>query len=712
MLATSVRQRGSLGGLPSPAFFSRCLSDTRLGFVSLACVFPVGLYTIYEYLAPGAGPRTRHLNGAANNCLDSCANPELAGYSHTGRMFARGGAAPRASSGATGSKRLAPVLLFFLTLLHCQRQPSTDLLQVSAVLPAEAQFGDSLQVVGDGFALGSPASVTFRGDVYRAAHEPARVDVSLRAETESQRELSVQLPRNMESAFCGPEQSASHATFRGDVQVAIAAKTPGAPPVTGTLHGAVIELYPAVKTQLAEERRVALGRRALAFFGIDVAEDASGGLVVVGVASGSRALSADLRQGDRFARSGGLSVLQPSDLVPEPARVLEVAVLRGPVERLLRLETDGFWSTPPSELNWGAVLLGALALACLGFASPAPRVLGWLAQNLIEPLRARSSGMLAGAARRQLPRAIGPKLIDQLGGVLGLLVWFAILAALLSPVLRRSPIDLTLGLFALMFGAATLLGAWHLVRGGRVDGRWSLLRGTQAALSQCVTTAPGWVALLSVCFETGVDFDEMVRAQGAAPWRWNAFSNPGLLVLFLLLLLTALPRLGKPAWRLAHARPPRAAWRARGDNLLGWLYVCSMCAVACIAFLGGDAWPGQTQDASRAALVPSLASALVLSAKYTGLVLFVSFLRTLALNVTTRDWAPVSARVCVPLSLAAAGLTYGWRSLDSLAPFWRWLQLGFGPASVAAVLLVFGVLAVRIMLALRQSPPPSLSPWL
>ena len=35
----------------------------------------------------------------------------------------------------------------------------------------------------------------------------------------------------------------------------------GAPPVTGSLQGVVLELYPAVKTQVAEDRTAALGRR-------------------------------------------------------------------------------------------------------------------------------------------------------------------------------------------------------------------------------------------------------------------------------------------------------------------------------------------------------------------------------------------------------------------------------------------------------------------
>jgi hypothetical protein len=279
-------------------------------------------------------------------------------------------------------------------------------------------------------------------------------------------------------------------------------------------------------------------------------------------------------------------------------------------------------------------------------------------------------------------------------------------------VLRRSPVDLTLGLFALMFGAATLLGAWHLVRGGRIGTRWSLARGVRAALSQAATVAPGWVALLAVCEETGLDADEMVRAQGAAPWHWNAFANPGLSLLFILLLLTALPRLGNPAWRLAHARPPSGSWRGRGDNLLGWTYLCSMCAVASIAFLGGDARSGQPLDATRGALVTAWPSALALSVKYTGLVFGVSLLRTLSLNLTTRDWAPFAARACLPLSLAAAALAHGWRALD-VAPFWHWVQIGFGPVGVLAASVAAMALGWHVSRSSRErSSPPSLSPWL
>ncbi len=603
------------------------------------------------------------------------------------------------------------LLLALAAFVCCQREAPLDLLQVSAVLPAEAQFGDAVQVVGDGFALGNSPTVTLRGEVYRAGQAPVAVEASFHAETDSQRELSVQLVRDLQEEFCGGPETASHATFRGDVQVAIAAKAPGAPPVTGTLHGAVLELYPAVRTQIAEDRQAALGREVLAFLGVEVARADAGGLSVIRVAPGSRAVAADLRPGDRLVRAGGVSVLQPSDLMPEPARVFEVGVMRAEVEHSLLVDADGFSPRPPASLQWGALLVGVVALGLVFFASPATRVLAWLTQNFVAHRR-----LHVRVTSRQLsqprPEASSVGLIHRLGGGIGLIVWFGIAAALFSPLLRRGAIDLTLGLLTVMFGSAALLGVWQLVRGGRVGPRWSLLKGMRAALLHCVITAPGWLAVLSTCFETGVDFDDMVRAQGVAPWNWNAFANPGLLVLFVLLLLTALPRFGRSAGHLAGARPLRISWGGRRDSLLGWLYLCSMSAVAAIAFLGGDAWPGELSSSSRTWFVPSFASSLVLVTKYTALVLAVAFLRALCLNVTVEQWGPVSLRICLPLAALAVGVAHAWRSLDAFPPFWHWVKEGFGPISVVAAVLGGAVLAWRVSSHLRRSSPPALSPWI
>jgi NADH-quinone oxidoreductase subunit H len=537
------------------------------------------------------------------------------------------------------------------------------------------------------------------------------VEVTFRARTDSQRELSLELPRAAEQVFCGPPEGASHATFRGDVQVAIAAKSPGAPPVTGSLHGVVLELYPAVKTQVAEDRGAELGRRAVAFFGMEVASQAEGSLAVIAVGPGSRAEAADLRPGDRLLRAGGLSVLQPSDLVPEAARELELGVMRGSLEQTLSITTDGFFTRPPDSLGWAAVMVGAAALGLVGLASPLTRLLGWLVQSAVE--RRRAGARVLSTRKGQSSRG-GDRLrvVDWLGGSVGVLIWLGVAAALLSPVLRRAPVDVSLGLLSLMFGSATLLCVGQLIEGGRAGQSWSLVRGARAALWQSVIAAPAGVAMLAICFETGIDFDGMARAQGALPWQWNAFANPGLLVLFALLLLTALPRLGRPLWGLTQARPPRTA-RARRDNPLGWLYLCSMCAVAAVAFLGGDVVGGNGGASSGLhAGRPSIASALVLLAKYTALVLTVSSLRRISCGVTAQQWGPISLRVCLPLALLGAAATHAFWALDALAPFWQWLELGFGPASFSMVLIVVSLLLRRAAVSMRAAQQPSLSPWL
>ena len=139
---------------------------------------------------------------------------------------------------------------------QCREARSVELLSVDRVSPGEAQFGDSVQIVGDGFGLGSPASVTLRGDVHRAGRPPEPVQVVLRAQTESQRELTLTLPRDVERAFCGEPDEASHATFHGDIEVAIAARALGAPPATGQLRDVRLELELGGVTTLALDERV------------------------------------------------------------------------------------------------------------------------------------------------------------------------------------------------------------------------------------------------------------------------------------------------------------------------------------------------------------------------------------------------------------------------------------------------------------------------
>lgn len=604
---------------------------------------------------------------------------------------------------------LGRLLTLLLGLTQCREQPELALLRVDAVTPAEAQFGDELTIVGDGFALGSPASVSVRGVVYRAGQPPGRVEHSFRAQTESQRELTLPLPRHAERTFCGEPEQAAHATFRGDVEVAIAARAAGAPPATGTLRGAVIELYPAVKTRGAEDRRVALGREIVGFLGVEVAGAREGGLEVTDVAPGSRAASADLRPGDRVLRAGGVTVLQPSDLIPDASRTLELAVVRGGLELLLPVDVDGFTPQPPRQLGWVALPIFVASLWFSMRLSPLSRLLRWLGQNWLEQERARRRAVGRTSSRGgrgpEWPRAL-----ELVGGASGLFVWLGVAAALSAPLLRRVPVDVTLGLSFAMSVSAALLVAFAFAAGDEARRRWSLAGALGAAFLQWVALLPAAIAVVVMAVSMGSDLDEVVRSQGPWPWQWNAFQGLGPLLACGVLLLTCLPRPGRPAWRLVHARPPRLSWRSDGDGWFDRLYLCSTCALATVVFLGGGAWLGA--DRASATLLTAVGSALVLVTKYTLLVVGISFVRGLCLGVSPEQWSRLGARWFLPASVAALVVALGWRALGRSSAFFAWVERGFAPASLALVVLGLGFAALRARAAAREAAPPSLCPWL
>jgi len=591
-------------------------------------------------------------------------------------------------------RRLA--LLALLVLLGCDREPPAELLEVSRVAATEVQFGDALQVSGDGFALGKPVLVHFRGQVYRPGLPPRAVDIALNARSESQHELNVPLPREAETEFRGADAAATHATFRGDLQVAIAANEAGAPPVTGTLHGSTLELYPSLEARDVVEQRSALGLEALSFFGLEVRDAPGGGLAVSEVVAGGRAARAGVQTGDRIVHASGLSAIEPSDLVPAHARSLELGVYRGGLPLSLLLEADGFRGVPPPGVNGAALLLGVAALCFVLWATPLPRLLGTLAPPWLDQLRARWTAALA--RRRSGWELAG----EALGGPLGTLIFLGVGAALLAPVLRRTPLDLGLGLLALSFGSATLLLAASLMVGGSNGGRWSLRRGVRCALQQLLVLAPAWIGLAAIALESGIDADEWLRSQGALPWSWNAFSNPGASVLFLCLLLSALPQRSR-AERLRYARGSAAP----AAGLLESIYACSICALGALAFLGGGA--GAAFGAGPERLAQCLIAWLEYAASYALLVC----LRGLAQRPSLEQWAPLGIWLVLPCSLAAPVLSQAWRALAARSELWQWLLSGFGPLAVCALALLLPAGLLGLRSALRgPEAHPGLSPWL
>lgn len=614
--------------------------------------------------------------------------------------------------GAARTKRVGAALRWLAIALglSCQAQPALELLEVNAVSPPEAPFGEDVRVIGDGFALSSPATVSLRGQVYRAGQPARSVDVTWRARTESQRELVLELPREEERLFCGELGGGSHATFRGDVAVAIAAKVPGAPPVTGTLHGAVLELYPALEAEANRERLLERGRRALAFFGIEISDVAAPGLVVQHVLPESRAFDAGIEPGDRIVRAGGLSVLSPSDLVPEPTRTLELHVVRGATEKRLQLDADGLTAAPPRELVPFAVGIGVLALGLLFWASPLFRYCAVLLDARIERSLARDARPLRRTSPRRSARG---RLLAVLGGGLGSLVWLAVAGALLSPWLRRTDVDRSAGLLAVMFGASLLLAAWTVLHGGRVGDRWSLARGLRSVIEYAGCVAPGWLALAAACWQRGLDLDELARGQGPAPWAWNAFQNPGLGLTAVLLLLSTVPQPPAPQRRLASARPASPSLSPRPRNAFAWMYTCAVCAIVSLAFSGGDVGFERLGAAQAGDVRSASVAALVVLSKYAALSWLVVWLRSACFEPHFSAWSRISVRRGVPLAGVAMVLAHVWERGSAMQGLGAWVHAGAGLLfwllCLAAAALALAYVRRAVHLPRRAAP---FSPWL
>lgn len=597
------------------------------------------------------------------------------------------------------------VLIVALLAVACQRTARPELLEVSGLLPSELQLGGVLKIVGEGFALGKPASVTLRGDLYRPGASPQPLVLRVPATAQSQTELALTLSRQLQASLCGEPERATHATFRGDVEVAIAARRPGTPPVMGTLRGAVLELYPAQKSESAEATSLGSGRRMLEFLGLEVTA-LTAGLSVARVAPGSRAERAGVAPGDRLVSAAGVSVLEPSDLLSEPARTLELVVARDGADRRLELDTDGFTPVPPASVAWAGVLVGAVALAFVLLASPWAGSVRRLEQGLSELVarvrESRRDGLLMRARQRLAPR---PEV---------LLVLVPVAALPLAPLAGLSRLDPLHGLLALWLLARLAMSSLALVHGGQRGGwQWSLRQGTRVALCELAIALPPLVALGAALSEPGLDFARVLARQGALPWQWRGFESPPLLLSLMLLLLSALPvGLGRARLRSGASRGSVRV-PASMDSLPGWLHLCAVAALASVIFLGGDRLPPVLSELFAAGAFSRVLSACVLLFKIAGVVALVCLIRTAVTPPTGEQWARISLITGLPLALALAGLEPLWQRAGALGDALRWLDHGFGPAAFAATLLVVGSLALRTLLGWgRRHTASPVSPWL
>jgi NADH-quinone oxidoreductase subunit H len=578
------------------------------------------------------------------------------------------------------------------------REASPQLVQVLDMAPREVEVGERVNLVGEGFPPGKPATVTFRGTLLRPGEWPERgAEVVATGTVIGPEHVEVGFTEVTEALFCGAGDRQAHTTFQGDVEVAFAAAAPGAPPIAGVLRHVTLDIRPGSTASDTEGDRQ--GERVLTWLGLEVAEGPSG-LSVESVTPGSRSDAAGLMPGDVLASFDGVRVGSPADMVPAPGeRDAVVGVRRGggASESMKTVTVDGFRRAPPAELL-GAALIALAALAfVLLFAAPLRPAVAAPLQRVVARLRAqagsrRAAGVtswermvssIAQAARVALPPAGAPAMVD-------VLVCASLAAMPFGQYLVAAQLDVGI----LFVAAATALVTAALVA------EKSLWEGLRAAMHVAWQHGPGAAAVASVVMTTGsLRVQEVEHAQGGWPWDWLAFRSPGALVAFVLLLASARiepeglaarppgiqarietlgtpPRSGRGPWMEAACRAHRLV----------------IAGLASVLFLGAWVLPGLSPAAQDARPVLELAGAAWLLAKAWGLVVLLAWSRAALPQRRLTERSRRTALALVPLSLGVLVASAAWSWWSPLGP----AQPLVSGTLVGAVVLVALALAHRL----------------
>lgn len=611
-------------------------------------------------------------------------------------------------------RRLWPLLLV-LAVLGCRGEVAPALLELVGHAPSEVEVGDRVEVVGAGFPEGRPATVTFRGDLFRPGQTPERgVEIVAPATASSHSRVTLAFGEELQARFCGRGDRAEHTTFRGEILVAFSPKKSGSPPVTGTLPEVVLDVRsPPLSKERADER-TAEGQRLLELVGVRLGEDRE--LTVAEVTPGGRAERAGLLAGDVLLDVDGVTAREVADLVPSGTeRLAKVRVRRGrlkePVERWM--DVQGFRATPPAELAVAAGLIGLAAAILLLGMLPLSRVLTWLERSSV----VRIAGVAVGRRRWLAPFALAAELLGRdplphgarwaVLRVVPPLLFLAVSAAATALAMGQHLVGPDLDLGVLVVACLTAQVTTGLVLGGWRDRRrWSLLTGLRRAIAVLGCQLPAVAGFACVVITTGtLRVHEIVESQGALPWTWNAFKNPVLLLGFALVVASTVPEASRAAGA-EHPGSRSLAFFAEWGNVL----VAS--ALASALFLGGWRLPFVSAAEQHSALALSVLGALLLQLKCWTLVLAVSFVRWLLARVRIDELTSVLLRWLLPLSFGALAVSGAWLA-GAKSPVARGLESLWGHVLFGLVAFVIAKLLLRIVAGLRAaSSQGGVNPWI
>ncbi|HEY3595110.1 MAG TPA: NADH-quinone oxidoreductase subunit H, partial [Polyangiaceae bacterium] len=516
-------------------------------------------------------------------------------------------------------------------------EAANDTLNVLDFVPRDAEVGDRLEIIGTGFPEGRTAHVRFQGALYRPGKKPQKhVEITVDAPSTSTDRIEMIFTEGLQTQFCGSGEKALHTTFKGDVFVSFASGV-GAVPLKGSVRGVEVDFRAPSARRSVVEARENEGERALDFMGIQVSPDSpsSGGLLVASVRPSSPGDLAGVLQGDLLTSFDGVRVMAKGDVNPTGAsRFATIGVRRGESnnEESKAISVDGFRPSAPAELlGAGIVLLVAAAIVLL-FMAPVAGIITWVErrvsarmQSRIGPNRAGPQGFLvwmADGIKSIMKEDIIPTESDQpLFRLAPYLVFLGVSATFCVMPFGQHLIAADLDIGILFVIAVTSLVTIGLMMGGWAsNNKWSLIGGIRSAAQIISYEIPGAVAIVCIVMMTGsLRVQDIIRAQGGAPWEWFVFRNPVTFVLFFLWFTTALAEGNRAPFDLPEAESELVAGYSTEYSGMRYLFfffaewanVFVMCGIASALFLGGWQIPGIEPSDQEASFVLQCAGALI-----------------------------------------------------------------------------------------------------
>jgi NADH-quinone oxidoreductase subunit H len=579
-----------------------------------------------------------------------------------------------------------------LSLWGCERSVAPPLVEVTELSPRAIEPGDRLEVHGSGFPQGRQGRVTLEGSIFRPGEARTRgVTIETEGTVATPDRLEIVVRDALAERFCGYGDRASHATFRGDVEVSFASTTPGAPPLVGILRGATLDVEPSSARASITDARVVEGGRLLAFLGVVPGAPTPRGVPIEQVRAGSLAARSGFQVGDVLAAVDGVHVLTLGDVVPASARAVELTIRHADsgleeTKTLSLIEYSG--ERVPAEYAPALVLVG-LALAVLVLlVLPGPPSLAALEMRIASRVRRTTLGelfgSLVGSGRHAALSAIATAMIA---------------AFALTPYVVGPELD---GAF-LLTGAAAML-VWSRVAGepGPLASLRTFVQLTAAALAMVGAIA------LTIVQVGAIELAELVRLQGGAPWQFTAARHPACAILALVygaaivgIIRTRMPSTVTPATneldRRAKAAPAPAVLLERGGLL-------AAAGLGVTTFFGGWQLPGITAPRAHGLL---LVAAMLFAAKTWVAAALLFGAGRVASSFRPREVVGLVWKRLLPgLLVAAALVAVSRRLVPSMA-----VETAFGATLVAVAALFFVRLAARVHAAATR-PEPHASPFL